>query len=90
MTTTAPGPQTVKVRLGGPLMSAGGGRTEFEVEASTISQLLARLAAEHPQLKPMLEKGVSVAVDGHIYRGAFQQPVKPGSEIFLLPPLAGG
>jgi len=33
----------VRVKLGGPLMSQAGGPTEFEVEAATIRDLLARL-----------------------------------------------
>jgi hypothetical protein len=34
----------VRVKLGGPLMSQAGGTTEFEVEAATIRDLLAKLA----------------------------------------------
>jgi molybdopterin converting factor small subunit len=80
----------VHVRLGGPMQQAAGGETEFEVEAETIQQLLDRLGEMCPRLKPVLQKGVAVAVDGRVYRGAWQQPVKPDSEVFILPPLQGG
>ena len=80
----------VHVRLGGPLMSQAGGITEFEIEATTIRDLLARLGERYPQLQPMLEKGVSIAVDGTIYRGSTLAAIPDGSEVFLLPALTGG
>jgi len=35
-------------------------------------------------LRPALDRGVSVAVDGTIYRGAFLAPISEGSEVYLL------
>ncbi len=80
----------IKVKLGGPLRSAAGGETEFEVEATSIREMLVRLAEKYPRLKPVLDGGVAVAVDGRVYRGAFLLPISPDSEVFLLPPLQGG
>jgi molybdopterin converting factor small subunit len=80
----------VRVKLGGPLMSEAGGVTEFEVEATTIRDLLARLGEAHPHLKPALDRGVAVAINGTIYRGAFLAPIPEGSEVYLLPALVGG
>ena len=80
----------VRVKLGGPLMSQAGGATEFAVEAGTIRELLTRLGELHPELKPVLDRGVTVAVDGTIYRGAFLAPIPEGSEVYLLPALVGG
>ena len=80
----------VRVRLGGPLMSQAGGVTEFDVEATTIRELLARLGELYPQLRPILDRGVAVAVNGTIYRGAFLAPIPDGSEVYLLPAAAGG
>ena len=78
------------VKLGGPLQSAAGGVTEFEVEAATIQEMLAGLAAKYPALAPVLAKSVSVAVDGQVYRGNWQRPLRAGAEIYLLPPMQGG
>ena len=39
---------------------------------------------------PVLEAGVSVAIDGEIYRNAWFQPVTAASEVFILPRMAGG
>jgi molybdopterin converting factor small subunit len=80
----------VRVTVSGPLKSAAGGQTEFEVEAANIREMLTRLAEQHPRLKPLLDKGVTVAIDGQIYRDAWFQPIPPGSEVHLLPRMAGG
>ncbi len=78
------------VKLGGPLMSQAGGATEFDVEASTIRELLVKLGALYPALKPLLDRGVTVAVNGTVYRGAFLTPIPEGAEVYILPPLVGG
>jgi molybdopterin converting factor small subunit len=80
----------VQVRLGGSLQSYSGGRGSFEVEGATIGQILAGLGEACPRLKPLLEQGVAVAVDGEIYRGSLLHPVSPNAEVFILPKLAGG
>jgi molybdopterin converting factor small subunit len=80
----------LRVRLGGPLMSQAGGLTEFEVEAANIRELIARLGELYPQLRPVLDRGVAVAVNGTIYRNAFLAPLPEGSEVYLLPALVGG
>ena len=80
----------VHVKLGGPLMSQAGGKTSFDVEAATIRELLDQLGEMHPELRPMLEKGVTVAVNGTVFRGAFLTPIAAGSEVYLLPALVGG
>ena len=83
----------IRVRLGGPLMSLAGGVTEFEIEARearTIRGMLDALGTRHPQLQPILARGVAVAIDGTIYREAFLQPIPDGAEVYLLPQLVGG
>ncbi len=80
----------VQVVLWGSLKAAAGGKTELEVEAANIRELLSRLGESYPALQPILEEGVSVAIDGKIYRNAWFQPIPPGSEVYLLPPMAGG
>ena len=81
---------TVQVRLGSTLASAAGGRSEFEVEARNIMQLLRGLGERYPELGPVLERGVAVSIDGQLYRDAWLQPIPPGAEVYLMPKLAGG
>ena len=80
----------VRVMLGGALKNAAGGRSEFEIEADDIKQLLARLGEACPELKPRLDKGVAVSIDGRIYRNAWFEPVPPESEVYILPRMSGG
>ena len=80
----------VQVRIGGPLKSMAGGRTEFDLDAANVRELLTGLAEACPRLKPVLDQGVTVAIDGELYRNAWFQPVKPDSEVYILPRMAGG
>ena len=72
------------------LSQLAGGETEVELTASTIRQLLRELGDRYPELKPHLDEGVAVAIDGQIYRDAWLEPVPPESEVHLLPRIAGG
>ena len=80
----------VRVTLAGPLQAAAGGKSEFELDAATIRELLTRLGEDHPKLKPVLDGGVTVAINGELYRRAWFQPIPPDSEVHILPRMAGG
>jgi len=80
----------VQVKLSGPLKLAAGGKGELEIEAANIRQLLDRLCADHPKLKPMFDRGVAVAIDGQIYRDDWFRPIPAGSEVVVLPRMSGG
>ncbi len=80
----------VKVHLWGTLRSAAGGEGDIEVEASTYKQVLDRLSDQYPGLKPQIDRGVSVAIDGLIYREAWFTPVTPDSEVVIMPYMVGG
>lgn len=79
-----------RVVLTGNLKQYTGGETELEVEADTVRQLLRALGERHPALKPHLEEGIAVAINGQIYQDAWLEPVPPDSEVHLLPQIAGG
>ena len=80
----------VQVTLAGALKNSAGGNAVFEVEAANLHQMLKRLGEQHPKLKPMLEKGVSVSLNGQIYRDPAFQAIPPNAEVFILPKMAGG
>ncbi|MEQ8652853.1 MAG: MoaD/ThiS family protein [Kiloniellales bacterium] len=80
----------ITVKIWGSLKAAAGDQSEVQVEAKNIRQMLDRLGEAHPRLKPQLDRGVSVSVDGQIYRDAWFTPLKPENEIVLLPRLSGG
>jgi molybdopterin converting factor small subunit len=79
-----------KIILPGSMRAATGGRTEFEVDAPNVRQVLAQLTREHPKLKPLFARGLSVSIDNHIYRDADLLPLAANSEVYILPYMQGG
>ncbi|MCB2115727.1 MAG: MoaD/ThiS family protein [Rhodobacteraceae bacterium] len=80
----------VKVRLWGSLRQAADGLTDVEVEARTFKELLDRLGESYPGLKPQIARGVSLSLDGVIYREAWFTEIGPESEVVLMPYMTGG
>lgn len=80
----------VKVLLWGSLADGADGQREVEVEAGTLRALLDGLGKDFPGLRPELERGVSVSIDGRIYNDAWFTPIHAGSEVVLLKRLKGG
>ena len=78
------------VTLIGNLRQFTGGVTELEVDAPNVRQLFARLAERFPDLGAHLQQGLAVAIDGQIYQDALLEPIPPGSEVHILPQIAGG
>ncbi|PVA11682.1 molybdopterin synthase sulfur carrier subunit [Pelagivirga sediminicola] len=80
----------VAVKLWGSLRDLAEGQEVVEVEASNFKELLDALAAKHPALKPQIDRGVSLAVDGLVYRNSWFTEVRPDSEVVLMPYMKGG
>jgi sulfur-carrier protein len=78
------------VTLTGNLHQLTGGVAELEIEAASVRQLIDRLGAAYPDLAPQLAAGMAVAIDGQIYQDALFQEIGPGSDVHILPPIAGG
>lgn len=80
----------VKVLLWGSLRAHTDGQALVEVEARTFKQVLDKLAEAYPGLRPQIERGVSMAIDGRIYREAWFAEIKPESEVVVMPYMTGG
>ena len=80
----------VQVKIWGSLAAMTEDKTEVEIEAATLRELLDGLAGKYPAIRPQLERGVSVAIDGRIYNDSWFTPIKPDSEVVLLARLKGG
>jgi sulfur-carrier protein len=80
----------VVLASGGSCHQFTGGKTVFEVEATTFRQLVRELDRMHPGLGTQVEEGMAVAIDGEIFQDAYQVELKPGSEIVLIPKIGGG
>lgn len=75
---------------GGSCLQFTGGRTEFDVEATTFRRLILELEEKFPGLGLQVEEGMAIAVDGEIFQDAYGVELKPGSEIVLIPKIGGG
>lgn len=80
----------VSVRLWGSLRDFADGQEMVEVEARNFKELLDALIVKYPALKPQIDRGVSLAVDGLVYRNSWFTEVKPDSEVVLMPYMRGG
>ncbi len=78
------------VVLIGNLRQYTGGVTSLDVDAANVRQLFQRLRERFPDIGPHLDEGLAVAIDGQIYQDSLLEPIKPDSEVHLLPQIAGG
>jgi len=67
-----------------------GGRTELDVEATNFRRLVLELEQRFPGLGRQVEDSMAIAIDGEIYQDAYAAPLRPDSEIYLIPKIAGG
>ncbi|WGW05417.1 MoaD/ThiS family protein [Tropicibacter oceani] len=79
----------IEVNLWSGLRRLADGQQVVTVEATTVGEMLDALVAAHPALGPLLQAGVSVAIDGEITNGR-HLPVTPENEVFLMQRLKGG
>ena len=80
----------VEINLWSGLRRFTDGELAVEVEATTIGEALDALIAKHPGLAPVIEAGISVAVDGEITTAGRNIPLRPDSEVYLMRRLKGG
>jgi len=68
-----------------------GGAREFDIEATTMRDVLKELDRRYPGLHDHLVEETTVAIDGEIHdEPAYFQKVRDGCEIFFIPKLEGG
>jgi molybdopterin converting factor small subunit len=79
-----------RVVLVGNLVQLTGGVANFELAATSVKHLFELLTERHPELRPHLEEGVAVAIDGQIYQDTLHEPIEPDSEVYIIPQIAGG
>ena len=79
-----------RVVLSGTLKQLAGGTSEIELDARDVRQLLRVLSERYPELAPHLESGYAIAIDGEIFQDAWFAPIRPDSEVHLVPAIRGG
>jgi molybdopterin converting factor small subunit len=78
------------IALMGNLRQYTGGVTELDLDVANVRQLFRKLGEKFPELAPHLEEGLAIAIDGQIYQDALLEPIGSGSDVHLLPQIAGG
>lgn len=66
-----------------------GGQTHFELQVSTVRQLVRALDALFPGIGKKLEAS-AIAIDGQIIATPLLEAIKPDSEVCFLPAIRGG
>jgi molybdopterin converting factor small subunit len=77
------------VHLSAGLRAFAGGVDIVTIDAPHAHDLVTALGDRFPAMRPALEE-MAVAIDGEIYAQPGYQPVRPDSEVHLLPRIAGG
>ncbi|MFK7939543.1 MAG: MoaD/ThiS family protein [Roseovarius sp.] len=80
----------VKVKLWGSLRDLADGQDIVEVDARNFKQLLDQLETKYPALRPQIKRGVSLSLDGVIYREAWFTQISEENEVVLMPYMVGG
>ncbi len=80
-----------------PLMrSLTNGKSQVEVEGSTVWEIVAALETRYPGVAARIVEddrirpGLSVAVDGTVGNKGLREPVGPNSEVHFVPAMTGG
>ncbi|HUX25032.1 MAG TPA: MoaD/ThiS family protein [Burkholderiales bacterium] len=79
-----------RITLSSSLAPFTEGVLELELDVANVRQLFQTLGERYPELRPQLEAGIAVAIDGEIYQDALLQPIARDSEVILIPKIAGG
>ena len=80
----------VQVNLWAGLRRFTDGKDAVEIKARNVGEILNALENKYPELREIIEAGVSVSVDGRIIASGLTEPVYENSEVFLLQQLKGG
>ena len=80
----------VAVTLWGTMRQYANDQEKVEVQAATFKELCYALIRDYPGMQPQIERGVSLAIDGRIYKEAWFTPISADSEVVLMPFMQGG
>jgi len=80
----------LEVSLSRSLRDLADGAASISVEASTIRELLRKVVERYPKMHSQLANGISVSINGQIFRNNWSEAIPEGAEIFLLPRIPGG
>ena len=80
----------VKVKIWGSLKEATDGEEILEIEGKNFKEILDNIKIKYPNLSDQIDRGVSLAIDGKIYKESWFTPIDNDSEVVLMPLMVGG
>jgi sulfur-carrier protein len=80
----------LNIHLWGALRPFADGALFVTVDAATIRELFRILIERYPGMEPHIKRGVSVSINGQIFRDQWDTALPPDAEIYLLPRIPGG
>jgi molybdopterin converting factor small subunit len=78
-----------RVHLLGALSAHTGGIDRVDIDAVRVHELILALTERFPGLAEPI-RGMAIAIDGEIYNDAPYHALRDDSEIYFVPPVAGG
>ena len=80
----------VKVKIWGSLKNFADGSDYISVPGSNFKEVIDNISLKYPGLKPQFTRGISLAIDGKIYKESWFTPINEDSEVVLMPYMQGG
>jgi molybdopterin converting factor small subunit len=80
----------VQVKLTGNLPHFTEGQNQFEIDARDIRGLFRELAELYPKVKPHLEEGIAVGINGEIFQDSWFEAIPENAEVTIMPAIGGG
>ena len=62
----------------------------LKVNGKTLEELVANLIRSYPDLKIIIEEGVSYSVDGKLVMNSINEKINENSEVYVLQKISGG
>lgn len=62
----------------------------LKMDVTSIGQLIRELDVKFPGLGKQIDESMAIAIDGEIFQDSLIDPIKPDSEVHLIPKIAGG
>jgi len=80
----------VRVKIWGSLKNLADGSDHILVTGSNFKEVVDNISLKYPGLKPQITRGISLAIDGKIYKDSWFTPIDKDSEVVLMPYMQGG
>ena len=80
----------VHIQIFGSLRDLFDDQEAIELDVRNLRDLLTKLSELYPDCEEEIAEGVSVSIDGKIINDDWFRPIRPDSEVVVLPRIVGG